>query len=100
MTCFFSVACGAAGEDYRPPMLTMGLGGAAAPDAETSSISLPESCDDGDEARCSVVVHQASGVTSCFPGVTYCIEGAWTECFDPETGQVGPLGDEVEAEIR
>lgn len=89
---WFAVACGQ--EETRKPHVPhpgnggeggadMGLGGAGS----GGSGSKP-TCEDGTQKECTVYVQQASGVTSCWKGVKFCVDGKFTECL--EAGTVFP----------
>lgn len=70
----FSVGC--AGSDEAAPALDLGMGGAP---------PMPQAgpCEEGEQRECSIVIHQASGVKSCFTGVEFCVDGEWSDCLEP-----------------
>lgn len=39
-------------------------------------------CEPDTEAACTTTIEQVTGVTSCFYGVQYCVDGLWSECLD------------------
>lgn len=41
-------------------------------------------CSDEEERSCSVTFHQANGAKSCFTGVQFCQDNAWSDCFEPD----------------
>lgn len=56
-----------------------GLGGAA---GDGSGGKSSASCKEGSQKECTIYVQQANGVTSCWSGNRFCVDGAWTECLD------------------
>lgn len=43
-------------------------------------------CEDGEEQRCLVHYELASGVPTCWEGVSVCAEGRWGPCGAPPEG--------------
>lgn len=55
------------------------LGGDAG-QSHGGSAPIEEGCVTGDKRQCHVTLGEHGGVTSCFVGVQFCIEGTWMEC--------------------
>jgi hypothetical protein len=74
----------------KPPTSQGGEGGAgpglggAGPGSSGGRSGAPD-CDEGEQKECTVYVQQASGVTSCWYGIQFCVDGEFTECLDPGT---------------
>lgn len=72
-----SSGCGVEGDER--PGGTLNLGGergfGGAPP------SLGACSQEGEQKECTVYVHQANGVTSCFSGAQFCDEGEWSDCL-------------------
>ena len=70
-----SLACSGEGEFERPTGIDQGgMGGAG--------IQVGR-CTADQERDCSVTFQQANGAKSCFRGVQFCQDGAWSDCFEP-----------------
>lgn len=85
------VATGCAGAE-PPPFVSKpskgsgggaGEGGAQGMAGETGSGGRSNArCDEDEQRECVVFVQQANGVTSCWKGFQYCVNGAWTDCLE------------------
>jgi hypothetical protein len=73
-----SVACSGAEEAERPAGLedAGSMGGSNTPQEV--------GCEGDAERSCTVTFNQANGAKSCFTGVQFCDDGAWSACFEPE----------------
>jgi hypothetical protein len=87
--CLFTFTTGCAPEDERElaPRLT-GSGDVACegcsesdedPAAEAPA-PPPPVCEEGEQRKCKVQYPTQGKVTSCFEGVSVCIDGAWSAC--------------------
>jgi hypothetical protein len=82
--------CGGADDD-RPPMPnTVGVDAAEGEDpaeqpaANTDKRSKRHVCEDGEDRTCKVYLPSQGGVENCFVGVETCIDGRWSDCYDPD----------------
>ncbi len=41
----------------------------------------PLGCVEEAQRECVIVIEQASGVRSCWKGVQFCVDGAWSDCL-------------------
>lgn len=70
------VVVGCSGADgERAPLAPGGGGGAGGASGDGDG-----ACEEGDRRSCKVVIHQASGVTSCWEGEQICLEAQWSDC--------------------
>lgn len=42
----------------------------------------PTICSEGEKEDCSIVIHQAAGITSCYQGTRTCRQGHWAPCVE------------------
>lgn len=68
----------------KPPKGSGGEGGeqgmGGAPDDGSGGRS--SGCKEDAQQECTIYVQQANGVTSCWSGLKFCVDGSWTECLD------------------
>lgn len=71
-------SCSGAEEAGRPAGLedTGGMGG--------SNTRQQFRCEADAERTCTVTFNQANGAKSCFTGIQFCDDGAWSACFETE----------------
>ena len=69
---------GCSGEDGAPAWMAGGASGSM--DFEEAS----GPCELGTDAVCTETIEQANGVTSCYRGMKYCVDGEWSACLDPD----------------
>jgi hypothetical protein len=83
------VGCGAEEPRKPPPVQGGGEGGVAddgegGADSGSGGKSDPSpTCKEGSQKECTEYVTQANGVTSCWKGSRFCVDGHYTECLEP-----------------
>lgn len=73
------LALSGCGEPERPPPVGSMGGAFNEPGSKTPR------CREGTSASCTHYSQQANGVTSCWDGIKFCVDGKWTDCLDPAT---------------
>jgi hypothetical protein len=83
-------ACGSGGDrkpNVPPHLGAGGEGGAGIGPGGASGtggrVDGGPDCEAGEQKECTVYVEQASGVTSCWKGVKFCVDGEFSECLEP-----------------
>jgi hypothetical protein len=51
-----------------------------------------ETCDEGDERSCKVILESHGDTQNCFVGVQFCEDGEWSPCDDDDEDGDGDLG--------
>lgn len=77
--------CSGAPEERAAPYThasSVSEGGAPAEDAHPPFERPP--CEEGAQRECIVRRRQGNGVVSCWTGTQFCVDGEWSECFEPE----------------
>jgi hypothetical protein len=83
------VACsGGEAPPYVPPKGSGGAGGESGLGGAAGAGPRPQ-CRENAQKECTVYVELANGITSCWYGTKYCVDGRWSECLedgaDPRT---------------
>jgi hypothetical protein len=69
------VCCSSKNHDPVP----VDLGGSTG-QSHGGSAPIEEVCATGDKRPCHITLGEHGGVTSCFVGVQFCVEGTWSQC--------------------
>lgn len=79
-----AIGCAAESED-RPEAWNEGTS-----EAPLTESAAPLGCVEETQRECTIVIEQASGVRSCWKGVQFCVDGAWSECTAVDADDASP----------